>query len=199
MTLDTRVYVLSEINHKDVWIKCNQLIGATEATRFRDEQVKTWRGGVGTPEPGNAWNLGNEAGQGLCALLDIYYRPGAPLREADNGCEWYCDPGCDDEHNNVACWLEVSFDTAYSYRGDRGEGCGDLHAHLVAQLGRWLDERDVRWKWRNEFTWDVHAGYEGLGELGSGGREASAWFRSTVLPVIEGMHAEQPEGGEPRG
>lgn len=186
MTLDTKVFVLDPIRPKGVFVRCNQLIGATERTRFHDEQCKTWRNGVGKPEPGNAWAIGNHASQGLCALLDIYYRPDGPLRVADNSCEWYCDPGCTSEHKNPACWLEVSFDTAYSYRDEQGRGCGDLHASLVAELGQWLDERNVRWLWRNEFTWEIHSGYDRLVELCTDGFAASAWFQTTVLPAIQG-------------
>ncbi|MEU4224326.1 hypothetical protein AB0F17_08535 [Nonomuraea sp. NPDC026600] len=186
MTLTTSVYVLDEIAHQDVFLKGNQLIGATENTRFRDEQKKTWRvGGVGQPEPGNAWILGNHADQGLCALLDIYYRPNAPLRAADNGCEWYCGPGCYAEHDNPACWLEVSFDTAYGYRDEQGRRCGDLHASLVADLGRWLDERAVRWLWEADTLAEVYSGYERLPRLCSAGSEATAWFRTSVLPAIQ--------------
>jgi hypothetical protein len=186
MTLDTTVYILDEVRHKDVFVKCNQLIGATEATKFSDRQLKTWRKGVGEPEPGNAWTIGNELSQGLCALLSVYYRPGEPLRATDNGHEWYCDPGCDDdEHSNPACWLEVSFDTAYSYRDEQGRGCGDLHASIVAQLGQWLDERGVRWLWENEFTGEIHSGYERLVDLCTGGFEASSWFRTSVMPAIQ--------------
>jgi hypothetical protein len=185
MTLDTNIYILDRISHRDVFVKCNQLIGATEATEFHNEQIKTWRNGEGKPEPGNAWAIGNKACQGLCALLDIYYRPDAALRAADNGCEWYCDPDCSDEHSNPACWLEVSFDTPYGYRDEQGRGCGDLHASLVSQLGQWLDERGVRWLWENEFTGEVHSGYERLVDLCTGGFEASAWFRTSVLPAIE--------------
>lgn len=184
MTLNTSVYVLDKIGHKDVFIRCNQLIGATEATAFTNEQIKTWRGGEGRPEPGNAWNIGNKAGQGLCAMLDVYYQPGGPLRATDGGCEWYCDPGCDDDHSSPACWLEVTFDTAYGYRDEQERGCGDLHAALVAELGKWLDERGVRWLWENEFTGEVHAGYERLIDLCSDGFEAAAWFRETVMPAI---------------
>ncbi|MFC5744764.1 hypothetical protein [Actinomadura rugatobispora] len=185
MTLNTSVYVLDEINYKYVWVRANQLIGATEATRFRNEQVKTWQNGEGKPEPGNAWSIGNNAGQGLCALLDIHYRPDAPLRAKDGGCEWYCDPDCEDEHRSRACWLEVSFDTGYGHRDQQGRGCGDLHASLVADLGKWLDERGVRWLWENEFTGEIHSGYERLIDLCTSGFEATAWFRSTVLPAIE--------------
>ncbi|TYK45225.1 hypothetical protein [Actinomadura decatromicini] len=186
MTLDTTVYVLDRIPHRDVFVKCNQILGATEATLSHDEQLRTWRRGVCKPEPGNAWHIGNDINQGLCALLDVYYRPDMPLRAADNGCEWYCDPGCGDEHSNPACWLEVSFDTTYGYRDEQGRGCGDLHASIVADLGRWLDERGVRWLWQNEFTGEIHSGYERLIDLCTGGFEATAWFQTTVLPAING-------------
>ncbi|TDD54563.1 hypothetical protein E1286_05060 [Nonomuraea terrae] len=199
MTLDTRVYVHDEIAYKDVWLKCNQLIGTKENTRFRDEQDKTWRNGESFVEPGNAWSIGNLAGQGLCALLDISYRPGAPLRTAEQAAahdedicnlpesSWYdAESGpCDGSDHRPACWLEVSFDTTYGYKGDNGEGCGDLHARLVAELGQWLDGRGVRWTWVNEFTGEVHSGYERLIDLCSGGFEATAWFRTSVLPAIE--------------
>lgn len=167
MTMTTFVYVLDEMRPKDLFLKCNQLIGATETTEFRNEQVKSWRKGIGKPEPGNAWSISNKIAQGLCAALDVYYRPDTPLRAADNGCEWYCDPGCDDEHTNPACWLEVSFDTAYGWRGKNDEKCGDLHAKLVAQLGQWLDERGIQWSWRNDHHGGVRSDYESLSDLRS--------------------------------
>lgn len=184
MTLTTDVYVLDELAYKDVFLECNRLIGATEATRFRNGQIKTWRKGVATAHPGNAWSIGNHADQGLPALLDVYYRPDAPLRGTANGCEWYCDPGCDSEHDNPACWLEVSFDTAYGYRDEQGRRCGDLHASLVADLGRWLDERGVRWRWYADTLAEVYSGYERLPDLCSADAQASAWYQSTVLPAI---------------
>src|SRR5690242_14095966 len=105
-----------------MFVKCNQLIGATEGTRFED------RGG----------SIMNLPGQDLCAWLIIDYEKSP---------------------------MEVSFDTAYGYRGPEG-GCGDLHARLVRELGAWLDGRRVRWSWLNEWTGEVHEGYEGLSELG---------------------------------
>lgn len=204
MTLDTRVYVHDEINYKDVWTKCNQLIGATENTRFTDEQTKTWANGESFVEPGNSWWIWNTPGQGLCALMDISYRPGVPLRTAEQqaehddgicnlpGVSWYDEEAgpCDGSRHSPACWLEISFDTAYGYRDEQGRGCGDLHASLVAELGKWLDERSIRWSWQNEFTGEIHTGPERLIELCSQGFEAAAWFRTSVLPAIE-AHASR--------
>ena len=185
MTLDTRIYVLDKIGHRDVFLKCNQLIGATENTRSTDKQDQSWRKGEPVEVPGNPWTISNKPGQGLPGWLMIHYRPDAPLRadEAahDEDCEGEDD--CSWNHRR-ACWLEVSIDTAYGYRGPEG-GCGDLHARLVAELGQWLDTRGVRWQWKNEFTGEVHDRYDGLTDLGSGGAEASEWFRDIVTPAIQ--------------
>ncbi len=81
----------------------------------------------------------------------------------------------------------VDFDTAYGIRTADGMGCGDVHAVLVGQLGKWLDDQGIRWSWCNEFSGDVHSGpdrYERLAELLSGAAEATAWFHNTVMPAI---------------
>ena len=139
MTLDTRVYLRDPVDYREVFMKCNQLIGAHEGIRFTDDND----------------SIANDPGQGLCAWLIVYHRD----------------------------QVEVSLDTAYGYDAD-GEGCGDLHARLVAQLGHWLDGKGIRWSWQNEFTGEIHEGYEGLADLGSGGAEASTWFREIVAPAL---------------
>lgn len=97
---------------------------------------------------------------------------------------------CDGSDHAPACWLTVSFDTSYGYSDERGYGCGDLHAEYIARLGQWLDAMGIRWCWENEFTGEIHTGYEQLTGLASGAFEASAWFRTTVLPAIE-THARR--------
>jgi hypothetical protein len=169
MTLDTKVYILDRADYKEVFVKCNQLIGATEGTRFTDKDG----------------SISNAPGQGLCAWLFVYHGNGAPL-VADGGHHRYCEPD-DEEESHRQCfprWLEVSLDTGYGYRGPDGGGCGELHARLVAELGQWLDGRSVRWSWLNEFTGEIHPGYEGLTELAGNGAEARQWFRDIVAPAI---------------
>lgn len=156
MTMTSFVYVLDEMRAKDLFLKCNQLIGAGERTKTVREQMKTWRNGERFVEPGAAWTMYNRAGQGLCALLDLEYRPGAPLRVAD-----------EDEGFEPECWIEVSFDTAYGWRGPNDEKCGDLHAVLIAQLGQWLDEGGIRWMWRNDHHSGIRSDYESLSDLRS--------------------------------
>lgn len=203
MTLDTRIFILDKVDHREVFGLCRDLLGATDEHAFTDEQDKTWRKGDAFVESENPWTIANDPGQGLPAWLMLYYRPDAPLLtpeqaaahdtdcnlpERDNYvAEW---GPCDGTYHRRACWLTVSFDTAYGYSDERGYGCGDLHAEYVAKLGQWLDERGIRWEWENEFTGEVHTGYERLIELQSGGFEASAWFRTSVLPIISAERGE---------
>jgi hypothetical protein len=192
MTLDTRVYVHDRIDYREVFVKCNQLIGAHEGIEFTDEPIPDYENGERVPGPeGGNWFIWNKPGQGLCALLDVTYRKNAPLRTPGDHSR-YCEPDVDECDGTCAppCWLEISLDTAYSYRGDQGEGCGDLHAHLVAELGKWLESKGIRWSWKNEFTGEVHEGYDHLIDLCSGGFEASAWFATSVAPVISALGGE---------
>jgi len=175
MTLDTRIYVHDPIDYREVFAKCDQLIGAHEGIKFTDE-------------PGC---IANAPMQGLPGWLMLYHGNGEPLREAGDHAQ-YCDGEADECFTpcGVPCWLEVSLDTAYGYHGPEGR-CGDLHARVVAELGRWLDGKGIRWSWRNEFTSEVHQGYEGLTELGAGGLAALEWYATEALPAIAAsMHGE---------
>lgn len=199
MTLDTRIFVLDQVDPHEVFHFFRDLLGAQDRHTFTDAQDRTWRKGESFVEPGNAWTVSNDVGQGLPGWLMLHYRPDSPLRTPEQAAEheksicnlpdasWYdAEAGpCDGSgHWERACWLEVSIDTAYGYQDDRGYGCGDLHAEYVAKLGQWLDAKGVCWEWQNEFTGEFHAGYSRLMDLASGGFEASAWFRTNVLPAI---------------
>jgi hypothetical protein len=169
VTLSTYVYVKDRVDHRAMFTRCNQLIGADEGTKFREDDD----------------SIHNLPDQGLCAWLLIYHGHGEPhtTPEAAARHDEDCEPDCDGDHYDRACWARVNFDTTYSYSGPDG-GCGDLHARLVAELGAWLDERGIDWEWRNEFTGQVHQRYDGLTELGGGGAEASDWFRNIARPAI---------------
>lgn len=191
MTLSTNVYVLDEVGPHELFRFCQTLL-----TKY-DDEGRTWRQMRCSDEPAHevwgmpgAWNISNEIGQGLPAILDIKYRPGGPLRTPEQAaeCEEYCGEDCDKDHYYRACWLDIDLDTSYGYRGPNGIGCGALHALLVAEMGNWLDERGLTWEWRNEFTSEVHGGetrYARLLELADGGREANEWFTGMVKPAIE--------------
>ncbi len=164
MTPNTEVYIHDPVDYRDVFIKCNQLLGAHEGTAFTED----------------AGSISNKPAQGLPAWLFVYHGDNGPLVEPGRHSE-YCDGGLDGcpAPCAVPCWIEVSFDTTYGYQGPDG-GCGDLHARLTAELGRWLDGKGVSWSWRNEFTSEVHAGYAGLTELGAGGLAALDWFTAAA-------------------
>ncbi len=182
MTLSTEVYIAGATNLStlavtplEVHALFNTLIGAPASVKFVDEPSR-WDEGV--------HRLDNEPMQGLPAWLMLKYRPGAMLWPNGEPHDEDCEPDCEGTYHDPPCWLIVDFDTTYGYSCPEG-GCGDLHTRLVAQLGQWLDGHGVSWWWRNEFTGEPFRSYEGLEKLGSGGREATAWFRNVVVPAIE--------------
>lgn len=198
MTLDTRIYVIGQVDHREVFTECQRILGQYDADKRGPDRQK-WSD--------NGKCISNEPMQNLPGWLMVYHGGGSayltPEQAAEHD-EWDCnlpgakfyeadEPLCERTEHGVPCWLEVSIDTAYGYRGPEGMGCGDLHARFVAELGLWLDARGIAWKWRNEFTGEVHEGYESLIGLASGGFEASAWFRTTVAPAIAAHIAR--EGG----
>lgn len=220
MTLDSRVYILDEVPIAELFVFAQTLLGEYDEDRRGpdrqesfDKQDKTWRKGESFVEPGNPWSMRNQLGQGLPAILDIAYRPGAPLRTPEqaashadyedcnhpDNAKWFDadQPVCDRTEHNPACWAELSLDTAYSYKDERGWGCGDLHAVLISRIGQWCDERGLRWKWLNEFNGEIYEGYDRLIDIASSGFEASAWFRTTVMPAIA-AEILRTRGGEPR-
>ena len=202
MTLSTNLYVLGPVDVRALFHFAQGLL-----TKYDDrptpqqpadqvwkdeERHAVWK------DPG-ARTIRNEIGQGLPAILDIDYRPGAMLRTAEQAAahDEDCDDDCSGKYHSRACWADLDLDTTYGYRDARGWGCGDLHAVLVGEIGNWLDERGIPWEWQNEFTSEVHGGddrYERLIDLASSGFEASAWFRTSVLPAI----AAEIAGGEVR-
>lgn len=194
MTLSTNVYVLDPVDAHEIFRFCQGMLTKyDDEHRTPDQQI--WSDEAGTDYRDGQWVespdrrcIANRIGQNLPGILDITYRTGGPLREAQTECDEDCDPDeCSGRYHDRFCWLDVDFDTAYGARFEGGMGCGDVHALLVAELGQWLDAKGVRWEWRNEFTGDVHGGpdrYERLIDLASGGFEATAWFQTSVLPAI---------------
>jgi hypothetical protein len=171
VTLNTTVYVIDDVDLRELFHTCQQLLTPYDAEhREPDQQISYVK-----PK-----RIGNRLGQGLPAILEIETGGERPCWTEQQAVEHneYCnlpglpyydstEPPCTKSTHGVPCWYEVSFDTAYSWSGAGGAGCGDLHASLVTRLGRWLDDRGVRWKWRDEQTGKVHEGYEALDALGS--------------------------------
>lgn len=208
MTLSTDLYVLDEIDAHEVFMFCQRMLAKyddlgrlPDQQGWTDEQDGTWRAGERTVEPDNPWTVSTDCGQGLPAWTFVHYRKNGPLTTAEQAeqCTDNCDTGDEDEpyhHHPHACWLSIDWDTAYGARSN-GMGCGDLHAAFIGEIGPWLDEKGIRWEWRNEFTGEVHGGeerYSALIGLLSGGFEATAWFRTTALPAIA-AHIASEVGG----
>lgn len=185
MTLSTHVYVLDEIDPRRVFVRCQQLLQKYDDGQHRPPEAQKSSERAGWS--GDYRLFANSMDQGLPALLDVSYRPGAALTPEDPGCDEDCDEDCSRTYHARVCWLYIDFDTTYSYRDERGWGCGDLHAAMLGELGQWLDAQGVKWEWRNEFSGDVWGGddrYVRLVDLGKGGAEAGAWFRNVALPAI---------------
>lgn len=199
MTLNTSIVIGKPYNVHEVFAYCRALLNTPENTEVRagpePGEERDWR-------PGQKW-IANPGGIGLAAWLWIYYGADGPmLHQHDETCSIELGGKHDvtqeeiDEHTRHVAedptengWgaIEVTFDTTYGYRSDAGEGCSQLHARLVAQLGRWLDERGLPWKWKNEYTGVWFDGYEGLAEFVDAHKStgAAAWFEDTVMPLIE--------------
>lgn len=197
MTLDTRIVATTPCDAHDVFHEMRRLLGADGRHPIRDRDRSTLmfrhRDGYDAliyPEDDGVWEIGHPPGVGLDALLSITYRPGLePRRTPEEAAEHedWCDDDCDSTQHSPACWVEISIDTAYGYRGPGGEACGALHARLVYELGSWFEERRVGWGWRNEFTgeWHYEDRYAALKELINRGGAAMAWFAEVVQPIIE--------------
>lgn len=197
MTLDTKMALHGAINVHELYAYCRALLNTPDNIE---------------PEYGSGWSnektkrIGNPCGVGLDAWLTITYGPDGPLPVHEH--DKWCETELGGEYNTTqeqiddhAAWVagdptengwasvEVSFDTAYGHRTDRGESCSALHARLVAEVGHWCDRKGIEWKWQNEYTGEWFDRDDQLAEFGGfhtkpGG--ADEWFRNIVMPAIAG-------------
>jgi hypothetical protein len=147
MTLTTRLAIVEPTPVREVFDECRRLLGG-ERARYRHEEG----------------SYCNEMSQGLPAWLDITYGVDAPLTP---DWEYAGDPDERRYWPPVDEWsIVVSLDTAYAYRGPHGGGCGDLHAWLIREVGRWLSERGLSWYWYDEFNAEWHPSSDPVTLLG---------------------------------
>lgn len=203
MTLDTSIAIGKPHNVREIFDFCRLLLKTPEDTPVIERVCGDWRAGCK--------EISNPIGIGLAALLEVYYGADGPMvHRHDKWCEVEVGPAkwddtgqqmvtqaeVDSHTASIAAnpcengWaaIEVTFDTAYGYRGDGGESCSDLHARLIRAFGQWLDARGLPWKWQNEYTGEWFDSYDGLDEFGDAHRAtgADAWFRNIVVPAIAG-------------
>lgn len=190
MTLDTRIFILDKVDPHEVFNFCNDLLGAKNP-RFK-EGPSDW------DTDKEVIHLDNEPGQGFPAWLMTKYRAeGKPLYEKDVTMldmdpDYYAEIESDGSRIfKPACFMEISFDTAYSYQDEFG-GCSTLHARYIVDLYNFLLEKGVRIKWQDEFSGAIHEGVDGIEEFLGGGDEAQEWFK-TVLTALPGIVRESFE------
>lgn len=190
MTLNSSTYVIDKFDAHDVFHKVNRLIFAPSWTLWTDEHDTTFNSEVFI-EPTNIWVIANERGQGLPARLKVHYRPDGPLVTPEqaaihpDGCAPN-DPDCecDLDYDRTPCWLRVNLDTGAPSVPFRGENGVELHARLIAELGSWLSESHVTWRWTSDFTVNVYDGFNGLDTAPTPGITDSGWYRDIVMPAI---------------
>lgn len=205
MTLDTRIYIYDKVDQDEVKAKVDELLGI-ENPRSYEEMGS---GPYGCVDEGTR-ELSNRIAQGFNAWVMTYSNPDG-IRYSDEHKaeqerwhnEYHEDPeDCSPErcpadldfskleHDAGIHYMQISMDTAYGFRNDKGWNCTTLHAWVIINLGSWLDERGIRWAWENEYTGEIHHGLdkEALEEFLGGGRDAAAWFHGTVMPVIKSQY-----------
>lgn len=208
MTLDTRVYLTGPIDGETAFTLALQAIcdaagrsnapSTTWIERIAKGDIPKWaqdrmgaKLGDGT-ELDEAW-LARQAhtrdaiystlGQGLPAITDVTFNAdGTPLATED---VWSDDDPEDRYIIQRACRVELSWDTAYSYRDSINHGCSALHAHALTLLASRLPD-GVTVRWRNEYSGDIYDGVtpESLRDFCGNGVEADAWFQTVALPAI---------------
>lgn len=166
MTLTTHVRVLDPYPVREIFDWCTNLVGGDDPS-FKGKRPSFSEGtsiyGAGSR------HIGNTPWQGLEALIWLDYGADGDL---ENPADYPDAP---------TCAIQVSFDTPYGYNNAKGAGCADLHAWIIQEFGRWLDEHHLRWAWENEFTGTWHTGYEDLPTFGD--PEKGTFERTEVAHV----------------
>jgi hypothetical protein len=155
MTLLTQVYIIDQIDPEQAFNQARETIGATSQHYYSKIEQDTKYSWVKSGD----MRLSNLPGSGLNALLSVNYNQyGMVFSDQDQA------KMIEDEHPEIdqivpAHWVQVSFDTAYGYQGEKyGEGCNALHSKYVIEFGRWLDQQYLSWAWKDEFNGKVHSG-----------------------------------------
>lgn len=153
MTLSTDVYIQGPVDLVQLKRVVSEALAAfDEHSRTPEQQL--WEGENDTFR--NSWST--TVGQGLPAWTFIHYGSDVEWRQADD-----VD---DDGYFTPKHFASIDFDTAYSYQGPEGQTCSALHVQLMTRVGKWLDEQDVPWQWRDEFTGKLHGAYDGFDTFG---------------------------------
>jgi hypothetical protein len=165
MTLSTDMLVLDPTDVEALYSEANRLVAAGIEVRVNRA----------------AGEIHNAPGQGLPAWLEVTYGIDGPL-DVELDADEVEEDGTPYQRWPQPHAIRINWDTSYTYRDSQGRTCDDLHAAYIVTLGRWLDERGVRWCWHNEYTGEWFDGATGLETLSEAGAKAQDWFQSMALP-----------------
>lgn len=196
MTLTTYLYVMDPIDPVEVFAKAVDLLGPRPdgqpiviiTNPLPTELVLDKYGWEERWAPGS---LSIETGQRLPAWLELQHGANAPLRTEP---EMGVDGEDMDRLTHPASWLDLMWDTTYSYRDNEGRDCTTLHAHYLREMGAWLDSRQIAWGWRDEYSGEVHAGVEGLTRFMHHGDQAQGTFDALISKLTTLMNEKPPTG-----
>jgi hypothetical protein len=199
MTLSTDIHILDKIEDPEglhAWVN-RELLKAENPIFTRKDLRKGEPIYENHPDWGTVaqdqHELNNRLGQGLDAIFELtwYDEAIAPIDYFDLDSE-------DEEHNTyllgqaeqigAPIWGTINFDTAYSYHGDFGMGCTELHAQFIIRLIKeYFEPRGMRVVWENEYAGTYHHGLDadGFNRFLGSGDSAMDWFTNTVKPAIE--------------
>jgi len=187
MTLCTHIAIGKPHHVREIFDFCRTLLDTPAGTPV---EAGPEEGSPLAYADGRKW-IANPGGIGLGAWLWVYYGVDGPMRHVHD--KWCTDDDgvceyADSENPTDNGWaaIDVTFDTAYGYRGENNESCSDLHARLVSALGAWLDARGLPWKWQNEYTGEWSDRFDNLDAFGDAHRAtgADAWFHNVVAPAL---------------
>lgn len=104
--------------------------------------------------------IANQPSQGLDAWAITHHNNGEVI-------EWESHLVEGEEPHDVAeepdLRVYTDFDTAYSYRDNRGFDCTDLHRYYITRIiDEYATPRDLTVWWQNEYTGEWHKDIEGL-------------------------------------
>jgi len=175
MTLNTSVLILDPTDRDELYEFVNGLL--VLSSEFDSDFV---------PEKSvTEFGIGNHLGQGLPAILDIdAHADGKTMITPEHSD--YCEDDCEHWSCTTSRYAEISFDTAYGYRGPAGENCNTLHMSYILNIAEWAKERNLRVMWSNEYTGELHSPDDTAAIvkfLGSGD-DAMKWFNDTVAKLF---------------
>lgn len=187
MSLETKIFLMEKTDIKELFDFCNGLLGAEnpkfKATRSAAEGefgYLTYR---------------NDIDQGLKAALMVQTHEARDVNPEDYFDDLYEEDyeDCDDPEPTLlepACAMLVTFDTTFGYRDEFG-GANNLHGRYIIALHDWLASKNIRIKWREEYTREIHDGLDNIDRMVKNNSDVVFYNRVFLPAVAAHMSASQ--------